>query len=137
MKDEIKISKDPNHPGWAVEFEDGNHMSVAQPRIETRGAVARLVIEMEVWKARHLADLLGGLPFYPAPLDVTEQLGHAVRELANAASEMSAAARALQPPTRVVMQVPVGVCENFQDHKGLGPHERNELCKGWVLTGTR
>jgi hypothetical protein len=109
MTDEIKLSKVKALGGeaWAVEYR-GDLLTVSHLRVETRGETARLVVEMPVWLARALADTLGGLPFYPAPLDATEQLGHAVRELANAAGEMTKAARALQASQepQVVMKGP-------------------------------
>jgi len=132
----IKILKLDETTRWGVQVgDDTGPWSAGQPRFEIRGEVARLVVEMPEYIARVLADSVGGLPFYPAPLDVTEQLGHAVRELANAAGEMSAAAKALREPTVTVTGIveegpPVGFC-NFQDHHTLGAHMRQSSCSDW------
>ena len=134
MKDSIKIRKQEQHGlvTWALEVVEKSPWSVGQPRFEVRGEVARLVVEMPDYIARMLADELGGLPFYPSPLDATEQLGHAVRELANAAGEMSRAAKTLHEPTvKVVAEgPPMGFC-NWQDHRTLGAHMQADGCVNW------
>ena len=83
---------------WAVGLSPGVSVSVGQPRVELgRSGVARLVVDMPEAIAQALANRPEAfLPRYPEPLDVTAQLAHAVRELASAAVEMTAAARALK-----------------------------------------
>ena len=83
---------------WSVGLSPGVFCSVGQPRVEAGvGGLSRLIVDMPEAIGVALASRPEAfLPRYPAPLEVTAQLAHAVRELAGAAVEMTAAARALK-----------------------------------------
>lgn len=91
----MKIEKDGN--GWTILIQSvGVPMSCGNPRIEVSASgESRLVVELLYATGTVLRDQ-EHIPQFPRPLDVTEQLSHAVRELASAACEMTAAARTLR-----------------------------------------